>query len=196
MRFSSYRGENLTPILVLIIINFVVYLATTVAALTGHQLIPLLGFQAAGFFERPWTILTSLFVHGGLWHLAANMLTFFFFGRFFSGLAGTRALLTVYFLGGLAGNLFFMLMSSPFAIVIGASGAVFALGGALTVLTPRLPVIVFPIPVPLPLWAAVIGGFVLLSLFPGVAWQGHLGGMLTGIIAGFILRNRVRPLSY
>jgi membrane associated rhomboid family serine protease len=101
-------------------------------------------------------------------------------------------------LGGIMGNIFFMLsaffwfFASPFSIVIGASGAIFALGGTLAVLTPKLRVFVFPIPVPMPLWVAVIGGFVILSFIGGVAWQGHLGGLVLGLIAGFILRKRVR----
>ena len=120
------------------------------------------------------------------------MFTLFFFGRFLSGLIGTRAFLTIYFFGGILGNIFFMLLGSPFAIVIGASGAVFALGGTLAVLTPKLRVFIIPIPVPVPLWVAVIGGFVIMSFFPSVAWQGHLGGLVFGLAAGFVLRYRVR----
>jgi membrane associated rhomboid family serine protease len=146
--------------------------------------------------ERPWTIVTNLFVHGGIWHLIFNMLTFYFFGSFLSRLVGTRAFLIIYFFGGILGNVFFMLLGSPFAIVIGASGAIFALGGALAVLTPRLRVYVFPIPAPVPLWAAVLGGFLIMSFVPGVAWQGHLGGLVFGLIAGLVLRRGVRtPLS-
>jgi membrane associated rhomboid family serine protease len=57
---------------------------------------------------------------------------------------------------------------------------------------PKLRVFVFPIPVPLPLWAAVIGGFLIISFFPGVAWQAHLGGLVLGLIAGYFLRRRER----
>ena len=89
-----------------------------------------------------------------------------------------------------------MLLGSPFALVVGASGAVFALGGTLAVLTPKLRVIVFPIPVPMPLWVAVIGGFVVMSFFPNVAWQGHLGGLVFGLIAGYFFRRRERRFSW
>lgn len=194
MRNVSYRGHNLAPVLAIIIVNLLVYIATLVGALLDHHLILLLGLQPATFLERPWTIMTNLFVHGGIWHLVANMLTFFFFGRFLTGLIGTQGFLIIYFFGGILGNILFMLLGPPFAIVIGASGAVFALGGTLAVLTPRLRVFIIPIPVPMPLWVAVIGGFVIMSFFPHVAWQGHLGGLVFGLIAGFILRNRVRPV--
>jgi membrane associated rhomboid family serine protease len=57
---------------------------------------------------------------------------------------------------------------------------------------PRLRVFIFPIPAPLPLWAAVIGGFLILSFFPGVAWQAHLGGLVLGLAAGYFFRKRER----
>ncbi len=196
MSYRSYRGDNIAPILAIIILCFLVYIATIVAGILGHDLIPLLGLRTASFLAQPWTIVTNLFVHGGIWHLLFNMLTFYFFGSFLSRLVGTRAFLIIYFCGGILGNVFFMLLGSPFAIVIGASGAIFALGGALAVLTPRLRVYVFPIPAPIPLWAAVLGGFVIMSFVPGVAWQGHLGGLVFGLIAGLVLRRGVRtPFS-
>ena len=140
--------------------------------------------------------MTNLFVHGSIWHLLFNMLTFYFFGTFLIRLVGVRDFFIIYFGGGILGNVFFMLLGPPFAIVIGASGAIFALGGALAVITPRLKVYVFPIPAPMPLWVAVLIGFVIMSFLPGIAWQGHLGGLIFGLIYGLVLRRRIRtPLS-
>jgi len=191
------RSDNIAPVLGIIILCFLVYIATIVAGIMGHDLVPLLGLQTASFLERPWTIVTNLFVHGGIWHLLFNMITLYFFGTFLIRLVGTRDFLIIYFLGGIAGNIVFMLfayfhfLTSPFSIVIGASGAIFALGGALALLTPRLRVFVFPIPVPMPLWVAVIGGFFIMVFVGGVAWQGHLGGLVFGLLAGLVLRRRV-----
>jgi membrane associated rhomboid family serine protease len=185
----------------IIILCFLVYIATILPRFLDfldYNLVALLGLQTAAFIHMPWTIVTNLFVHGSIWHLLVNMLTLYFFGTFLLRLVGIRTFLIVYFLGGIMGNIFFMLsaffwfFASPYSIVIGASGAIFALGGTLAVLTPKLRVFVFPIPVPMPLWVAVIGGFVILSFIGGVAWQGHLGGLVLGLIAGFILRKRVR----
>ena len=194
MRYGGYRGDNLTPVMVLIVLSFLVYVATKAATLLDYPLIVLLGLQPAALLARPWTIITNLFVHGSIWHLLANMFTLFFFGRFLTGLIGTGNFLIIYFCGGILGNIFFILLGDPLAIVIGASGAIFALGGTLTVLTPKLRVFVFPIPAPLPLWVAIIGGFLILSFLPNVAWQGHLGGLVCGLIAGFVLRRRARIL--
>ena len=136
--------------------------------------------------------MTNLFIHGSIWHIAANMLTLYFLGRFLSMLIGDARFLIVYFLGGIIGNLFYILLASPYSIAIGASGAVFAIGGALAVMTPKLRVYVFPIPAPLPLWAGVIGVFVIISFLPYVAWQAHLGGLILGLLAGYFFRRRQR----
>ena len=198
MSYRSYRSDNIAPVLAIIILCFLVYIATIVAQMMGHNLIPVLGLQTASFLQHPWTIVTNLFVHGSIWHILFNMITLYFFGTFLLRLLGTNTFLVIYFLGGIMGNIFFMIsavfgiLATPYTIVIGASGAIFALGGTLAVLTPRLRVYVFPIPAPIPLWAAVIGGFVLISFIGGVAWQGHLGGLVLGLIAGLVLRNRMR----
>jgi membrane associated rhomboid family serine protease len=95
----------------------------------------------------------------------------------------------VYLIGGIVGNLFFLILGPSNAIAIGASGAVFAIGGALTVLRPNLRVYIIPIPVPIPLWVAIIGSFAILSFIPNVAWQAHLGGFIVGAIAGGFSRR-------
>jgi membrane associated rhomboid family serine protease len=136
-----------------------------------------------------------MFVHGNFGHILFNMISLYFLGSFFIRAAGERSFLAVFFLGGLAGNILFVLLANPFSTGIGASGAVFALGGALAVIVPRVPVIVFPIPVPVPLWAAILI-FLFLSFLPGIAWQAHLGGLLLGLIAGLILRRRRQIYSF
>lgn len=172
-------------IFVLISVNVVVYFATVV----DGTLIYDLGLQTAIWSERPWTLVTNLFVHGGLWHLIANMITLFFFGTYLSSLIKGVRFWLVYLIGGIVGNLFFLILGPSNAIAIGASGAVFAIGGALTVLRPNLRVYIIPIPVPIPLWVAIIGSFAILSFIPNVAWQAHLGGFIVGAIAGGFSRR-------
>ena len=188
MAYRSYQGFRLTPIWVIILVNFLLFIATVI----NRGLIFLLGLQPASFLGQPWTIVTSMFIHAGLWHIAANMLTLYFFGSYLSRLVGENKFLIVYFCGGILGNILFILLAPPFSIAVGASGAVFALGGALAMMRPKLRVFVFPIPVPLPLWVAVIGGFLILSLIPFIAWQAHLGGLVFGLIAGYFFRKRER----
>lgn len=192
MRYRSYQSFSLSPILVLVIVNLLVFIATIIV----RELIFLLGIQPAGFLSRPWTILTSMFVHAGFWHIFANMLTLFFFGSYLSRLVGQGRFLIVYFAGGILGNILFIILAPPLSVAVGASGAIFALAGALVVMRPKLPVFVFPIPAPIPLWVAVIGGFLILSFLPFVAWQAHLGGLVLGLIAGYIFRKRERSFFF
>ena len=112
-------------------------------------------------------------------------------------LVGERNFFIVYFLGGILGNVFYLVIANPFSVAIGASGAIFAVAGALTVLRPKLTVFIFPIPVPIPLWVAVIGGFSIFTLFSilrflPVAWEAHLGGLVFGMGIAYFFRRRER----
>jgi len=188
-KVMAYRGSKLTAIWLLIAINLLLFIATIVE----QDLVQLLGLQSASFWDRPWTLVTNLFIHGSIWHILANMITLYFFGSYLCTLLGAKKFLIVYFCGGILGNILYLLLApSPYSIAIGASGAIFALGGVLAVMRPRLRVFVIPIPAPLPLWVAVIGGFIILSFFPNVAWQAHLGGLVLGLVAGYFFRRRER----
>jgi len=113
-------------------------------------------------------------------------------------LVGESKLLIAYFCGGIAGNVLFVLLAPPYSIAIGASGAVFALGGVLAVMRPKIRVIIFPVPAPLPLWVAVIGLFLFIGVFlpilipTSIAWQAHLGGLAFGVAMGYFFRKRER----
>lgn len=179
------QGMGLGPLGFLIIANLIVFIATTFRP----QLISLLGLSVYAFPSHPWTIVTNLFVHANFGHIFANMLTLYFYGSYLVNLVGEKRFMAVYFLGGLAGNIAYLMLSPPFNIAVGASGAVFAVGGALTVLRPKLPVFIFPIPTPLPLWVVVIGGFLVMTS-PGIAWEAHLGGLLFGLAAGWFFKMR------
>ena len=188
MAYRSYQRFKLTPIWALIGLNLLLFIATRIVP----ELILFFGLIPADVLARPWTIVTSLFLHGSIGHILANMITLYFFGRYLCALVGEKKFLTVYFIGGILGNIFYILLAPPLSIAVGASGAIFALGGTLAVMRPRLRVFVFPIPAPLPLWAAVIGGFLIISLFPNVAWQAHLGGLVFGLVMGYFFRKRER----
>jgi membrane associated rhomboid family serine protease len=190
MRYRS-TSENITPILVIVAINLLVLVATFFSG----NLISLLGLSGATFFAQPWTIITSMFTHAGIMHLLFNMISLYFLGRFLLGLLGNRGFLITYIGGGIFGGIMFLLLASPFNIGIGASGAVYALGGALVVLAPKMRVFIFPIPAPIPLWVAILI-FLALSFLPQIAWQAHIGGLIFGLIVGFYYRKRIPAVFY
>ncbi|MFC2045551.1 rhomboid family intramembrane serine protease [Chloroflexota bacterium] len=194
MTYRNISQFRLNPVWFLIIIN----LASFVARMINPDLIYVLGLSWQNFWSSPWTLITSMFVHAGLWHIIFNMWTLYFFGTSLARLVGWGRFLIVYFCGGILGGIFYVLLSSPYSLAIGASGAIFALGGALAVMRPNIKVIIFPIPLPISLWIAVIGGFIILTLLSvsmAIAWQAHLGGMVFGLIAGYFFRRRERSLA-
>ena len=184
----TYRTVNLNVLWFLIALNVLIFIVTLIRP---EETIHFLGLTPVLLSQQPWTIISSMFVHGGIWHILFNMISLYFLGSFFIRAAGERSFVAVFLLGGLAGNILFVLLANPFSTGIGASGAVFALGGALAVMVPRVPVFIFFIPVPIPLWVAIII-FFFLSFLPGIAWEAHLGGLLLGLIAGLIFRRRRR----
>jgi membrane associated rhomboid family serine protease len=189
----TYRAVNLNALWFLIALNVVIF----VISLVRPETIYFLGLTPALLPQQPWTIISSMFVHGSILHILFNMIALYFLGSFLIRAAGERIFLAVFFLGGLVGNIFFALLANPHSTGIGASGGVLALGGALAVMVPRVPVLIIPIPVPMPLWIAILIFFFILIILPMlaggvIAWQAHLGGLLLGLIAGLIFRRRRR----
>jgi uncharacterized protein len=162
------------------------------------QAVQFLGLTPAVLSERPWTILSNIFIHADLYHILFNMISLYFLGSFVLRAVGEKSFLAVFFLGGVAGNVLFILLADPDSTGVGASGAIFALAGALAIMVPKVPVFVFPIPVPMPLWVATLIFCLILILIPSatpalrIAWEAHLGGLLLGLLAGLIFRKRRR----
>jgi len=146
-----------------------------------------------------WTFITSMFMHAGFGHLFVNMLSLMFIGNFVEKLIGKKRFLWLYFVGGLFASVLFVGIAAVTGMdlnvyAVGASGAIFALGGILAVLTPKLPVLVFFV-IPMPMWAAM--GFLMfgiwaLSLSFGlpIGNTAHLGGLIVGLSYGFYLRKK------
>jgi membrane associated rhomboid family serine protease len=146
-----------------------------------------------------WTFVTSMFMHAGFGHLFVNMISLMFIGGFVEKLIGKKRFLWLYFIGGLFAGLFFVGIAAVTGTdlnvyAVGASGAIFALGGLLAVLTPRLPVLVFFV-IPMPMWIAMVFLMVVLwvlSLGLGlpIGNVAHLGGLVVGVGYGFYLKNK------
>lgn len=199
MVYKRYQQPEATSVLVLIILNIILFIASLFVTNLNNTL----ALAPSTWTHEPWTIITSMFMHAGIWHILANMLTLYFLGSSLCNMIGEKWFLVIYFVGGIISSFFCILFAlytplvDPGIPVVGASGAIFAIAGVLTAIAPKAKVMIFPIPVPMPLWIAIIGGFILLTLlaqftFKGmaIAWEGHLGGLLTGLIAGYILKKR------
>ena len=149
-------------------------------------------------------------MHVGLTHLFVNMVSLFFIGSFIEKLIGRKRFFWFYMLSGLFASLFFVFLAyflggnslgtrifgGPAVYAVGASGAIFALGGLLAVLIPKLRVYVFFI-IPMDMWlamAVLLGGFWLASIFGGlpIGNSAHLGGLLAGLSYAFYLRKKYK----
>jgi membrane associated rhomboid family serine protease len=196
----TYRPVNLNVLWFLIALNVVIFIIEIAIGgypiTVNNEVVLFLGLARVVLPQQPWTIITAIFVHGGFSHIIFNMISLYFLGSLFLRATGERSFLAVFLLGGLAGNALYILLAPPNTIGIGASGAIFAIGGALAILIPRVPVYIFFIPIAMPLWVAILIFFLLSFFFAGIAWQAHLGGVLAGVIAGLILRRRGRTYLF
>jgi membrane associated rhomboid family serine protease len=191
MGYRRYSGLNISPIWIIVIVNVLVFIASVIdqsAIFLRFGLIP------REFVSTPWTVFTYMFVHANWSHIFFNMLTLYFFGSFALSLVGEASFLVTYFVGGVVGGLFYYglatLLGNSSSILVGASGAIYALGGLLLVMRPNARVVTFPIPVPMPLWIAILVGFLIVAFLPGVAWEAHLGGIVYGAVVGLYFRRR------
>jgi rhomboid protease GluP len=146
-----------------------------------------------------WRLLTSMFLHGSLMHLAVNMYSLYQVGVATEFLCGTRKFLGVYFICGLAASaasLAYNTMRARPAISIGASGAVFAVFGFFLILMWLRTDLILPTARRQILQSGAV--FIGFNLFFGLASSGidnaaHIGGLLTGLLAGLLLAPTVRP---
>ncbi|MCC9205697.1 rhomboid family intramembrane serine protease [Arthrobacter sp. zg-Y769] len=132
---------------------------------------------------QPWRLLTSAFLHsqGSPIHIAFNLYALWFLGRSLEPLFGRGRFALLYLISALGGSVGVMYLADPAVAVVGASGAVFGLFGALFVVIRQrrgeLRSLLILLAVNLVL------GFVV----PGIAWQAHVGGLLTGAACAAIL---------
>jgi len=128
-----------------------------------------------------YQLLTSMFAHEQIWHIGFNMLVLWFLGPQIEAVLGRARFLVLYFVSGLAGSVCVYWFSGEDTLTLGASGAIFGLMGALLVVAHKVRGDVQSIVG----WLAINAVFTFL--FPGVSWQGHLGGFLGGVLVTAIL---------
>ncbi|MGH7700003.1 MAG: rhomboid family intramembrane serine protease [Gemmatimonadales bacterium] len=173
----------------LLVANLVVYLLQ-VTIFAGDWFVVAFGFDPLAALDRPWTFLTYLFLHGGLLHLAFNLLVLFIFGAPVEERLGSGAFIGYYLLCGLGGAALSYALAQVMQVglTIGASGAVYGVLLAFAWFWPDQRIFVFPLPEPIAVkWVVVF--LVALSLIlarfgggDGVAHLAHLGGFGAGFL--------------
>jgi len=129
-----------------------------------------------------WRFLSAIFAHGSLVHLLYNLFALALFGSILEKIIGSRKFLLVFFASGIFANI---IAVNFYSASLGASGAVYGILGALTIMRPGMFVWAFGFPMPMFLAALFwIAGGVLGLFMP--SQTGHIAH-LSGIAVGFIL---------
>ncbi|WP_030990556.1 rhomboid family intramembrane serine protease [Streptomyces sp. NRRL S-1813] len=166
-------------------------LAVFVAVLaTGDELVnrlDLLGLafdpgrgELVGVAEGEWyRLLTAMFLHQQIAHIAFNMLSLWWLGPPLEAALGRLRFIALYMLSGLGGSALSYLLAAQNQPSLGASGAIFGLLGATAILLRRLNYDMKPVLILLGL------NLVFTFLWPNIAWQAHVGGLVVGAAVAF-----------
>lgn len=177
----------------------------TVAVLTGHS------------YDSPITAVlpffTSMFLHGGFWHIAGNMLFLWIFGDNVEDYLGHFRYLIFYLGSGIVAALSQVLVNPNSTLpTVGASGAIAGVMGAYFILYPKARVLVWFPPIfffHVPAWL-MLGYWFLIQFFSGtaasitmtshtaggIAFWAHIGGFVAGVLAIKLLSERPQRYRY
>ncbi|OUZ12601.1 hypothetical protein BHE97_02115 [Aeromicrobium sp. PE09-221] len=131
------------------------------------------------FFDEYWRLLTAAFLHSTWLHLGFNMFALYLFGPFIEQILGRVRFVLTYLTLAVASSVFVFWLSAPGGATVGASGAVFGMFGLALVFLIRQRQNVTGMLV-------LLGINAFISLQPGISWQGHLGGFVTGVLLGLV----------
>jgi len=200
---------------ILIIANIIIFIITIffekeIIYGTGNypNLYPGLGFRpvylSLDYFPQLYTLFTSMFIHGGFAHIFGNMFVFFFVGTALEERIGIKKFMIIYLIAGVCGAVTQALVNLDSSIpMIGASGAIFGVMGALAYAFPRDEV-VMPVGIGIMFltrikviyavlfFAAIETIVVWLDIQDTTAHFAHLGGLIGGFILAAVLIKKVK----
>jgi membrane associated rhomboid family serine protease len=193
-RTGRYRPSTATGWIVAITIAcYVIELLARTAVLSAFVYAPAYSLPATGAPFEPWRMLTAVLLHlpigpgagiVALTHIGFNMYALYLFGRPLESVLGGGRFVALYVLSGFGGSVAVLYaglvgligISTP---VLGASGAVFGVLGASAVIQRRLGIDVRY------LYVLILVNFALAFVLSGIAWQAHVGGLVTGAVTGW-----------
>ncbi len=198
-RHFTYRYYNVT--LVLIVLNILVFLINTLNPQSRIylSLVPQLIVQGGAY----WEFITYMFVHASITHILFNMLGLFFFGFQVERRMGSSEFLLFYMLSGIGAGLVsfavYILTGTYSVILLGASGAIFAVLLAYATFFPDSLIYVMGIlPIRAPLLVLIYTGIELFSQIfsvnAGVAHLTHLAGFIVAYLY-LVVRIGVNPFK-
>ena len=191
MKTYFFGGPVTRTVKALIAANIAVFLLQTLSHLLGSHFIDLYFGLVPVRVTREgmlWQFVTYMFLHGSIFHIFFNMLTLFMFGNDLERYWGTHRFLIYYLTTGIgAGVCSWLVAMNSWAIVIGASGAIYGLLLAYGLTYPnRIVYLNFLLPLKVKWLVLIMGAMAFLSSIsgsePGVASIAHLSGMVVGYL--------------
>lgn len=135
-------------------------------------------------------LLTVMFLHGSIIHFLMNGLALFYIGGQMELILGPKKYSLLYFVSGIGSSLLVVFFADPTSVTVGASGAIFGIMGGMLMLTFQKP-----------RWfnerairsirQLIVINLVFTFLFPGISVEGHVGGLLTGLILFYFLVPKI-----
>ncbi|MHC4926311.1 MAG: rhomboid family intramembrane serine protease [Planctomycetota bacterium] len=175
----------------LLISNFAIFLLVNLVPALGNIIYGLGAVfpESVGNALQIWRVITYQFLHGGVMHLAFNMIVLYFMGPFIERAWGSRGFLKYYLICGAAGGVVYTVLVLvnvlKLGIMVGASGGIYGLMAAMVIMYPRMKVLLWGI-IPMTMYWLVILA-VIFSLL-NIAIGKNVGGEaahLTGLAMGF-----------
>jgi membrane associated rhomboid family serine protease len=163
-----------------------VFTGTSLLGSGGGAVYQNLAYAPVFTVVQPWRIVTTLFTHASLIHIAFNMFSLFILGRQIEPMIGRARFALLFLLSGIGGSVG-VLLFAPEIAVVGASGAIFGMFGAYFVIARHLGANATQLIIVIAINLGI--GFIV----PGIAWQAHVGGLIIGALVGLVyVRTRSR----
>jgi membrane associated rhomboid family serine protease len=182
------RRRSIAPVTsALLIINVLVWLGQI--SPIGLEITYEFFFAPLLAMSEPWRMLSAGFVHDwtGPLHILFNSYAIWIFGRQLEPMLGPLRFLVLYLTSIVGGSVAVLWLSDPVVPVVGASGALFGLMAAFFVIIRETGGNASQ------LFGLIAINFALGFFVSGISWEGHLGGMVTGLLIAFVYAKTRRP---
>jgi rhomboid protease GluP len=181
-----YETYKITSII--IVLN--VMMGIVVAASGGFTIANLYSWGAlwppAVTYQNEWyRLVTSMLLHGNVFHLLMNMYVLVYIGGFMERFIGSFRYIALYVIAGITASLAVVYLGNSNVITVGASGSIFGIMGALFLMT-FIQKDALPGPIIYQIRLLTLINLGITAFIPGISIFGHLGGLITGMIIFYI----------
>ncbi len=182
------RGSRTEVTIVLVAINLLVFVATlgsgaNVSGGTGtSDVYQRFALIPAAVADGQWyRLVTAMFLHYGIFHVAVNMYALWIMGQALESMLGRLRFAALYFASGIGGSILSFAFGEVLGQSAGASGAIFGLFGAFFIILRRRNLETGGIV------AMIALNLVFTFTFPNIDWRGHVGGLIVGAVFAYAL---------